>query len=141
MKRGERILSKKKKQCTENAQSQRAKKYICLFSEKANLNIAEIYEGLLGLFMCVFGVSIAVYLPATESIVYKYFISIAQSRNMEYWKLTHNCNIVKQEGDKIQTENFFWILFMSVFTGKSIKNKRFVWDFKECQNATGEMSR
>ena len=54
--------------------------------------------------MCVFGVSIAVYLPATESIVYKYFISIAQSRNMKYWKLTHNCNIAKQEGDKIPQE-------------------------------------
>ena len=95
------------------------------FFRKSKLKYCRDLWRLISLFMCVFGVSIAVYLPATESIVYKYFISIAQSRNMKYWKLTHNCNIAKQEGDKIQTEKFFWILFMSVFTGKSIKNKRF----------------
>ena len=32
----------------------------------------------LGLFMRVFGVCVAVFLPATESVVYKHFLSIAQ---------------------------------------------------------------
>ena len=46
------------------------------------------------------------FLPAKESVVYKHFLSIAQSRNMKYQKQTHNCNIAKQEGKKYKREKF-----------------------------------
>ena len=53
-----------------------------------------------GLFMCIFSLRIAVP-TAAEHVVYKHFLSISESRNMEYCKQTHNCNIEKQEGKKI----------------------------------------
>ena len=64
------------------------------------------------------------FLPAKESAVYKHFLSIAQSRNIEYWKQTHNCNIAKQEAKNLAHIGFHWF-----FTDC-------VWHVKKCQIAT-----
>ena len=60
----------------------------------------------------------------------KHFLSTAQSRNMEYWKKAHNCNIARQKGKKIQKTKISVESCSSRFTDKGIKNKQYIWDFK-----------
>ena len=70
--------------------------------------IVRIFEShWLGLFICVFGVIIADLWQRRRLLYTNIFLSIAQSRNMEYWKQTRNCNIAKQERKKIKTKIFF----------------------------------
>ena len=82
--------------------------------------------------MCVFGVCIAVLL-ATESVLYKSFLSIVQSKNMEYWKQTHQQHIPKQVGKKIRNRK---ISFESC-SFRFLLIKAFYLGFQKVSNCQG----
>ena len=74
----------------------------------------EIVDHSLGLLIWVFGVCIAFFTSDGKRLC-KHFLSIAQSRNMEYWKQIPNFDIAKQEGNKMQNRKISFESFSCRF--------------------------
>ena len=95
----------------------------------------------LGLFRCVFGVYVSLFFTSDRERYIQTFSKYCAIEKYGMLKTNTQLQYCETRGkENTKQATFFWILFMSVFTNKSIKNKRFVWDFKKCQIVTDETS-